>query len=196
MANTEETAVRMNLLRRHKQTAGAMAADITSQFDEVYRAYLRPVYAFVAFRVGNRAAAEDITAQVFEKAWRGYPRFDPRKAAISTWLFTIARNSLTDHYRSAGRKTDEVELPDDLGTGAESDPVPRLEALELRRELNAALTSLEPRELEIVSLKFGGAMTNRDISTLLQISESNVGTILYRSLKKMKTRIEGGIKND
>ncbi|MHB8159997.1 MAG: RNA polymerase sigma factor [Thermoleophilia bacterium] len=117
----------MNLLRRHKQTAGSTAAEITSQFDEVYRAYLRPVYAFVAFRVGNRAAAEDITSQVFEKAWRGYPRFDPRKAAISTWLFTIARNSLTDHYRSAGRKTDDdVELPDDLDAGTESDPFPSL----------------------------------------------------------------------
>lgn len=178
MANTEETVVRMNLLRRHKQTAGSTAADITSQFDEVYRSYLRPVYAFVAFRVGNRAAAEDITAQVFEKAWRAYPRFDPRKTAISTWLFTIARNSLTDHYRSAGRKTEEVELPEDLDAGAESDPVPRLEALELRSELKAALTNLEPREQEIVSLKFGGTMTNRDISTVLQISESNVGTIL------------------
>ena len=115
---------------------------------------------------------------MFEKAWRAYPRFDPRKTAISTWLFTIARNSLTDHYRSAGRKTKEVELPEDLDAGAESDPVPRLEALELRSELKAALTNLEPREQEIVSLKFGGTMTNRDISTVLQISESNVGTIL------------------
>lgn len=196
MANTENTVVRMNFLRRHMQNASSTGADINPGFDGVYRAYLKPVYAFIAYRVGNRAIAEDITAQVFEKAWRAYSGFDPVKAAISTWLFTIARNSLTDHYRSAGRKTDEVELSENLDCGTEADPVPRLEALELRRELQAALTSLEPRELEIVSLKFGGALTNRDIGTLMQISESNVGTILYRSLKKLKIRLEGGIKND
>ncbi len=123
--------------------------------------------------------------------WRGLGSFDSRKSSLSTWLFTIARNCLTDYFRAQGNKPVEVEMPSDFEPLSEA---PR--ALDLRRDLRQALGGLGDREREIVSLKFGAAMTNRKIAQLLGISESNVGTILYRSLNKIKTQIEGGMQND
>jgi len=79
---------------------------------------------------------------------------------------------------------------------AGTDPEPRLQALEMRRELVDAIETLDEREREIVALKFGGYMNNREIGRLLNISESNAGTILYRSLIKIKNQLEGGIEND
>jgi RNA polymerase sigma-70 factor (ECF subfamily) len=196
MAMMEETVMKMIVPRRHKAAPGAAAAGMETEFGDIYRRFLRPVYAFVAYRVGDRVAAEDITAQVFEKAWRGFSGFDPKRAGASTWIFTIARNCLTDHWRGAARNPGEVELQADLKSDAAADPEPRLQALELRRELSVALDSLETREREIVALKFGGGMNNREIAGLLEITETNVGTILYRSLRKLKNQLEGGIKND
>jgi RNA polymerase sigma-70 factor (ECF subfamily) len=183
---TEETVVKMEMTSRHN----------VGKFDDIYRRYLRPVYAFVSYRLDARADAEDVTAVVFEKAWRAFPRFDPGKAEASTWLFAIARNCLNDHFRSLGRKAKSVELDDDIQSDGGDDPEPRLQALEVRRELVVAIMSLDEREREIVALKFGGHMNNREIGRLLDISESNVGTILYRSLNKLKNQLEGGIEND
>lgn len=177
-------------MRRHKGRGAEL------DFDDVYRRYLRPVYAFVAYRVDARADAEDVTAMVFEKAWRAFPRFDPEKGAVSTWLFTIARNCLNDHFRNQGRKAVSMELNDELRSDGRDDPEPRLQALEMRRELVDAIEALDEREREIVALKFGGYMNNREIGRLLNISESNAGTILYRSLIKLKNKLEGGIEND
>jgi RNA polymerase sigma factor (sigma-70 family) len=181
----------MKMTGRHKRKHGYDA-----EFGEIYRDYLRPVYAFVAYRVVSRADAEDITALVFEKAWKSYPRFDPEKGAAATWVFTIARNCLSDFFRSQGRRPSAVELGDDLEGESKNDPESRLQALELRRELLGAIGSLDEREREVVALKFGGGMNNREIGALLKVSESNAGTILYRSLIKLKNQLEGGIKND
>ena len=188
----------MILKSRNRQLAGPAGDTVkTPDFDDVYRRYMRPVYAFIAYRIIERATAEDITALVFEKAWRGFDGFDPKRASASTWIFTVARNCLSDHFRKAGR-ADETLLDENRHQYGEqgNDPADDLEAFELRRELKEALSGLAPHECEIVSLKFGAAMTNRDIGKLLEISESNVGTILYRSLNKLKTMLEGGIKND
>lgn len=201
--------MRMQLGRRHKRVSAEIVAGMAmiekkksekagfvADFDEIYRHYLKPVYSFVAWRVDSRTDAEDVTSMVFEKAWRAFPRFDPEKAAVSTWLFTIARNCTNDHFRNQGRKTAPVELPDDLRSDCRDDPEPRLQALELRQELVAAIQTLDEREREIVALKFGGCMNNREIARLLKISESNAGTILYRSLVKLNNQLEGGIEND
>ncbi|MDO8735974.1 MAG: sigma-70 family RNA polymerase sigma factor [Thermoleophilia bacterium] len=181
----------MKLKRVHK------SGDIgTEEFDEVYRSYLKPVYAFVAYRVVSRADAEDVTSATFEKAWRAFSRFDSTKGAVSTWLFTIARNCLNDHLRRQVRRPPSVELNEGLKSDAHDQPEDRLQALELRRELLVAIESLNDSEREILALKFGGSLNNREIGRLLSISESNAGTILYRSLIKLKNQLEGGIEND
>ena len=196
MASAEEMTLENMFASTRKWSPAKERTSAPSEaFDAIYRRFVKPVYSFVAYRVSVRAEAEDVTSQIFEKAWRSYVTYDSGKALVSTWLFTIARNCVTDHLRRKGRSPGTAELDSNLGSAFHDGPEPRMEALELRHELREALTFLEDREREIIALKFGSSMSNRDIAALLDISESNAGTILYRSLQKMKSRLEGGNEN-
>lgn len=191
MATATGTMVMINFKPGQRQAGSGRVSD----FEEVYRSYFRPLYAFVAYRVGDRQAAEDVTSQVFEKALNAYHKYDPERAAVSTWLFTIARNAVSDHFRNRSRQG-HAELNERTAASPLGNPQADLEARERQQELSAALAGLEAREQEMLALKFGAALTNREIAGLLDISESNAGTILYRSLGKLKTKLEGGIDND
>ncbi len=191
MATAEQSLVTMRLKRRQRQDAQVKAP----AFEEVYQRHFRPLYAFVAYRVCDRTAAEDITSQVFEKALKAFPGYDPQRGAVSTWLYTIARNAISDHFRSQGRH-DHTGLDEHTAASGESDPQGELHANETRRELAVALAGLDLREQEVLALKFGAGLTNRRIASLLEISETNAGTILYRSLRKLKTELEGVNAND
>lgn len=174
------------------------------EFARLYRSHLRPVYAYVVWRVGHRETAEDITAQVFEKAWRSQTAYDRRKGAYATWLMSIARNTVTDHLRQSSRlprtKAADAINPETHESQHEEDPAPdplfSVISAERRQQLGVAIRGLEEREREILSLKFGAGLTNRQISSLLEVSESNTGTILYRALEKLRDRLEGVIKDE
>jgi len=84
--NRRRNAVRMKLIRRHKKAGNRMLPDKPAarsssfgkmDFEEIYRGFVRPVYAFVAYRIDSRSDAEDVTATTFEKALRASARFDP-----------------------------------------------------------------------------------------------------------------------
>lgn len=190
MATTEATIMmKAGLRKRVGQRRDA------AEFDEAYSRYCRPVYAFVSYRVGNQEAAEDITATVFEKAWKSLGGYDPDRASFSSWLFTIARNSVFDHLRQVQRSREES-----FDEAILADPAPgpeqQLEARERLDEILASFVCLDEREREVIALKFGGGMSNKDIATVLSLTPTNVGTILYRSLAKLNTELEGGINND
>ncbi|MHB0914305.1 MAG: RNA polymerase sigma factor [Thermoleophilia bacterium] len=164
-------------------------------FDEVYARYCRPVFSFVSYRIADRQAAEDITATVFEKAWRSLRSFDPERASVSSWLFTIARNCVFDHLRR-GRRNREEAVAEIIQADTAAGPELQLEDKERRHELMASLAHLEEREREVIALKFGGGMSNGDIAAVMSLTPTNVSTILYRSLARLKTQLEGGINND
>jgi RNA polymerase sigma-70 factor (ECF subfamily) len=185
-----------------RKPEAAASGNGAAGFEELYRQFFRPVYAFIAYRVNDRAQAEDVTSQVFEKAWRAFPGYDPARASAGTWIFTIARNCVTDHYRRRQARREEPlgerQLADQKTTAADDpEPEPASElTLQMRQELTSALTGLSEREYEIIALKFGGGRSNQDIGRLLELSAGNVGTILYRSLQKLKTQLEGVMQND
>src|SRR5512133_816881 len=78
-------------------------------FEELYRVELPRIYNYFRFRVGDGPAAEDLTSETFEKAWRNRWRYRSDLAAFSTWLFTIARRVAQDHYR---KKRDVLPIED------------------------------------------------------------------------------------
>ena len=156
-------------------------------WDALYADTMPRVYNFFRYRVGDGPVAEDLTATTFERAWRARTRYRREKAAFSTWLFTIARNIAADHFRRQ-RPTvplDAISVQTD-GPSVE-EKVQHWDELE---RLGALLARLPARERELVSLKYGAGLTNRSVARLTGLSESNVGTILHRVVRRLRARWE------
>jgi RNA polymerase sigma-70 factor (ECF subfamily) len=160
-------------------TADSAAVD----FDALYRRTFPRVYAYVASLLRDRSAAEEVTAQVFERAYRKRRSFRPRRGTVDAWLFGIARNAALDELRRRRRRADLETDPADLGAAA---PDEHLEGAIRREVVRAALRELDQRERELVALKFGGGLTNAEIARVLGVSESNAGTRLHRVLLKLR----------
>ena len=155
-------------------------------WEVMYTRELPRIYNFFRYRVGDGAVAEDLTSTTFEKAWRARNRYRRDAAAFSTWLFTIARNVAADHFR---HRRAEVPLEEIATKSAEGDTPEQsvLRCADFER-LSCLLAGLPARERELLALKYGSDLSNRDIARVTGLSESNVGTILHRTVLSLRTK--------
>lgn len=160
-------------------------------FGEVYDRYFTRVYNYVRYRVGEAAAADDITSAVFERLLDKLSGFRPEKGSFETWLFAVARNAVSDHFRPRFWRR-WLSLEDIPERPSEDRPVDAVLAEEeSRRELLDAVGRLGEREREILALKYGAGMTHRAIAEHAGLSEGNVGVIVYRAVKKLQGVMKG-----
>jgi RNA polymerase sigma-70 factor (ECF subfamily) len=180
MANGDATVARLWLWAR-----GARATDWDAAFTE----QLPRVYNFFRYRVGPGPVAEDLTSATFEKAWRARDRYRHDRAAFGTWIFAVARNVAIDHFRS-----ERPSVP--LAEAGELPGGPTPEEIAARRSdeerLGRLLALRTDRERELLALKYGAELTNRDIARMAGISESNVGTILHRAVQALRADWDEG----
>lgn len=175
----------MNARMQALKGAYTLAEEI--DWEAAYKEYLPRVYNFFRYRVGDASLAEDLTANVFEKAWCGRARFRRDLGAFSTWLFTVVRNAATDYFRRNGR-----DIPLDA-VREQADSISLEETAQRKQDfarLNSVLSQLPAREHELIALKYGAELTNREIARLTRLSESNVGTILHRTVEKLRIEME------
>ncbi|HEX2467713.1 MAG TPA: sigma-70 family RNA polymerase sigma factor [Solirubrobacterales bacterium] len=169
------------------ETLVAPAAQAPSEaetaFVELYRSSRDDVYAYVAGLLRDRSAAEDVTAQAFERAYRRRKSFNPNRGTRRAWLFGIARNAALDELRRRRRHAKLATEP------ADDTVVPADEVAEVslrRTALRQAMTGLTARERELVALKFFAGLTNLEIAVVVGTTESNAGTRLHRVLDKLR----------
>jgi len=158
-----------------------------ADWDAIYAEQLPRVYNFFRYRFGDGPVAEDLTALTFEKAWRGRMRYRRDLGAFSTWLFSIARNIATDHFRKNYKQLSLEEAR------FHSDPTLVEETIQRHDDfthLSMLLARLSARERELLAYKYGAEMDNRTIARLTHLGESNVGTILNRSVNKLRAAWE------
>ena len=154
-------------------------------FSETYRHYFPRLFAYVYARVGQVHLAEDLVADVFERA---YTKADSlrSKEAYSTWLFTIARNAIISNARKHSRET--IVDPDVMGDISPS--TASVETEILAREEQSAVARLvrdfPQREQDIISLKFDAELSNHQIAEIMDLSEPNVRVIIFRTLRKLR----------
>jgi RNA polymerase sigma factor (sigma-70 family) len=148
-------------------------------FDALYRDAAGDVFAYAMTLLRDRAAAEDVTMAAFERAYRGRSRFDRRRGSERAWLFTIARNAALDELRRRRRVAPMTGEAADTELAHETDPL-------RRAAVRSALAGLEPRERELVALKFIAGMSNTEIASVIGTSESNAGTRLCRVVAKLR----------
>ena len=166
--------------------ASAAPTEAEAAFEALYRSSRDDVYAYAAGLLRDRAAAEEVTAQAFERAFRRRDRYDPRRGSRRAWLFGIARNAALDELRRRARQARLGVEPADERT---DDPA---ETALRRSTARAAIAALEPRERELVALKYFAGLGNAEIAAVLGISESNAGTRLHRVLEKLREACDEG----
>jgi RNA polymerase sigma-70 factor (ECF subfamily) len=128
-------------------------------------------------------AAEDVTALAFERAYRRRRTFDRRRGEERAWLFGIARNAALDELRRRRRIAALVTDPEDVvGAGPEDGA-----DIALRRTaVRSALAALPARDRELIALKFHAGLSNAEVARVLGVSESNAGTMLHRTIEKLR----------
>lgn len=164
---------------------------IEKDFSYIFEAYYKRVYNYIFYRVSCHHTSEDLTSKVFEKIMLKIDTYSEEKSSFEVWLFTIARNTLNDYFRSI-KKHKLVSIDSIINlVSKKKTPEDVVISLETNDEILKALNVLDKRERQIIELKFGADLKNKDIATLLDISESNVGVIIYRSMKKLKKQLKG-----
>ncbi len=156
-----------------------------ADWSALYAEQLPRIYNYFRYRVGDGPEAEDLTSITFEKAWRARDRYRKDLAGFGTWLFAIAKNVAIDPRRARRdlRPLDDAEHVS-AGRTPEDDAVHGSDVA----RLTSLLETLGDRERELVALKYGAGLTNRAIARQTGLSESNVGTILHRTVVGLRAR--------
>ena len=164
--------------------ARASAGDAEA-FGALYDRYVDAVYRYVYYRVRNEAEAEDVTSDVFFKALRAMPRYQPRQPLLA-WLYRIARNSLIDRLR---RQRPQVPFEDALrhpGADQVVDPDAGLERLSDSIALRAALTRLTPLQQDVIILRYVEGLETKEIGRIVGRRDGTVRGIEFRALAALR----------
>ena len=157
----------------------------SERLEQAFDRYYPALFRYFRYRGADAETANDLASATFERALENLAGYNPRRSQIQTWLFAIARNLSINHWKTARDHTlapldEDMPVPDD----------PPLEQIVVliqdREQILSAIQMLDERAREILALKFGGPLTNRQIAELTSLTESNVGVILYRSLLKLR----------
>jgi RNA polymerase sigma-70 factor, ECF subfamily len=159
-------------------------------FAEAARRHLDDVHAFLVYLTGDRAVAEDLTAETFAKALERWHRFDPRRGGPRTWLCQLARSTALDHFRAEERRRrrEGRYAVTDLRESAE--PV---FGEGLSPALERALTRLSAAEREVVALRVLLELDGEGAARVLGISTSACSTRLSRALAKLEKEVSAGV---
>ncbi len=166
-------------------------------FVDVYDEHLAPLWRFVRSRVPDPYAAEDLTAEVFARAWKGWGRFDPGRGSAAAWLFGIAHNVVADWWRHRPAEV-AMEAPDEPDPDRDPlrTPAPHPEQRPLRREATtrvaAAVASLSERDRDALALRYGGGLAVADVAAVLGVSLSAAKMTLSRALERLRAVVVTG----
>jgi RNA polymerase sigma-70 factor (ECF subfamily) len=161
-------------------------------FEEIYKEFFKPIYSYILARVRNDAVAQDIAAVTWRKALVKLDAFDEARGSIRQWLFGIARNEVNMHYRLYYvRKVLSLTGFEDSSPAVEDNDITQKMIYEdEKRLLLSAMAGLKEKERDILALKFYSGLNNRQIAGAVNISESNAGTIINRSINKLRVLLE------
>jgi RNA polymerase sigma-70 factor (ECF subfamily) len=157
-------------------------------FEDLYRDFLRRIYAYVRAQVSTSADAEDITAQVFMNAYQAYGRFEARNTTPAAWLFRIARNATLDHFRAHGRREKLRRTIERQPVSAE-DPSNMAEERIQYRALLAHVARLPERQRDAISLRHSG-LSFEEVGVLMRCTEDAAKMLYHRALKALRQSVE------
>ncbi|MCR5108141.1 MAG: sigma-70 family RNA polymerase sigma factor [Lachnospiraceae bacterium] len=152
-------------------------------YEELYKGYSSKILYYLKTKINNKEEAEDLHSVIFTKAFEKYDSFDSSKASVSTWLYTIANNTVIDYFRTRHVNEDIEDNPDLQSDNSDFENILNEETL---NELADALTKIEPREKDLIILHYNNGLTLKETAVKLGISYSNCKLIHNRALMELK----------
>jgi len=167
--------------------ACAVKRDATA-FGRLYESHLDRIYRYVYYRVGSESEAEDLTEQVFLKAWEAIDRYQLRGAPFAAWLYRLAHNLVIDHYRGRHPNTplDDIAEAEEPGIDVLVSVENQLEAEEVRE----ALRKLHPEHQQLIVLRFIEGLSHAEVALLIGKSEGAARVIQHRALQALAKALQ------
>lgn len=190
MINSASATPPSELVSQEAQLIQKAVAGDADAFAGLYDAYVDEVYRFVLHRVNDEQTAEDITSQVFLKAWDNLGRYKARGLPFGAWLFQIARNTVIDHYR-----TRKETIPFDADVLTQPDPAANVaKQVEKRLEgewLHSILVRLTDEQREVLTLKFINGLKTEEVAKVMGKRQGAIRALQMRALQALADIIGG-----
>jgi RNA polymerase sigma-70 factor (ECF subfamily) len=184
MESTDRIKNPSDLMRRAK--AGDEEA-----FALLYKEYFTPVYRYVYFRVRSKHEAEDLTQSVFVKAYEAIDRFEERGKNPLAYFFTIARNTVINHWRKKKEvATGELETLQGRATDLQHNPHELIDDHESVQAIKRGLAALTEEQSEVITMKFLSELSNKEIAEALGKTEEAVRQLQCRGLRALRKNLD------
>jgi RNA polymerase sigma-70 factor (ECF subfamily) len=160
-------------------------------FGDIYSIYLDRIFRYVFYQVRNRATAEDLTEEIFVKAWEGISKFRWKGPPFVAWLYRIAHNHVIDYFRTSRQEEilDEALLSDDKCPEQETGD------RQVQRALWKAISALPRQQRQIIILKFIEGLENCEIAQVLKKSQGSIRILQMRALIALRRKLSEGMGN-
>lgn len=155
-----------------------------SAFSQLYDFYIRKIYDFVYYKTLNQEWAEDIVSHVFLKAWQNISSY--RQNSFSSWLYTIARNTVIDFYR---REKQHKDIDDVWDLASDSDLFNEVDSSLQIKKIKEAMSELKSLERDVIIMRFWLDMPFNEIASKLNKNEGAVKMMLKRAIEKIRGEV-------
>lgn len=155
------------------------------EFGKLYANYYEKILNFLKFKLqGDQKTAEDLASETFLKAYKNIKGFQWQGISFSSWIYRIATNTLIDYIRKTS-KYSQSAINEEI-TKSNDNIEKQVMIDDTGYVIKSAIKELSQKEQTIINLKFYEGKSNKEIAKIVKLTESNVGTILFRSMKKLK----------
>ncbi len=164
--------------------------DSLACFEAWYEHGMPRLFNYIGYRVPDRATAEELTALVCERALTRLHQYDADKGSLDTWIFSIARHVICNHYRTVQRRPKIVALDDVPETQAQGcSPEESLEKIETFQKIMSRLRRLPEADQEVIALRYGADLSNQEVAHITGLAPNYVSVVLHRALKKLRRAV-------
>ena len=156
-----------------------------ARFGDIYERYFDRVYAYIARRVGNRDAAQDLTADVFHRALENIGKYELRGVPFAAWLFRIASNAIADKWKHAAKESG-TPAAEEIDAGKLD-----FDAAEHRAQLFQSVRTLPADQRRVIQMRFAEEKSIRDIAQALRKTEGAIKQLQFRAIQNLRDRMSG-----
>ncbi|MFA5386093.1 MAG: sigma-70 family RNA polymerase sigma factor [Candidatus Paceibacterota bacterium] len=157
-------------------------------FGLLYSHYQPQIYRFIYIKLSKREEAEDLTHQVFLKAWQSIERFTYQKLPLSSWLYRIARNQVIDVYRTQKIELDIEEVPEIASEDKKVED--KIDLDEEVKKIRTAIRQLNPDQQDVIIMRYIEELSPQEIALALKKTPTAVRIIQHRALKSLRNILE------